>query len=123
VRVVVNDASVDDGSLAIEIALSGASLKTPDTLLIEKKKKHLFLSFYERDVNAKFCHERYSNWGVIQGKRTWIFGHIPTPPPPPPQPPPHQQSLDNVLNEVNQHPHLANGAAIDPCAVKRLSQQ
>jgi hypothetical protein len=83
VRVVVNDASVDDGSLAIEIALSGASLKTPDTLLIEKKK-HLFLSFYERDVYAKFFHERYSNCGIIQGKRTWIFGHIPTPPPPPP---------------------------------------
>jgi hypothetical protein len=42
VRVVVNDASVDDGSLAIEIALSGASLKTPDTLLIEKKKNICF---------------------------------------------------------------------------------
>jgi hypothetical protein len=55
VRVVVNDASVNDGSLAIEIALPEVRLTH-----FSLRRKQKSVSFYERDVNAKFCHDRYA---------------------------------------------------------------
>jgi hypothetical protein len=35
--------------------------------VLHKVNQEAFISFYERDVDAKFCHERYSNCGLDEG--------------------------------------------------------